>query len=343
MADELGEILFYQTEEGQSRIEVRLEDGTVWLTQTALLRLYQTTKQNVSLHIRNIFRDGELSSSRVVKDSLTTAADGKQYRTSYYNLDVVLAVGYRVRSHRGTQFRQWATKRLSEYLVKGFAMDDERLKRGGADDYFDELLERIRDIRASERLFYRKVLDIYATSVDYDPSAEASKRFFAAVQNKMHWAAHGHTAAEVVYERVDADQPHVGMTHIPASRPIRKADVTVAKNYLSEEEWSTLNLIVNAYLEFAELQARGRRPMYMADWITKLDEFLRISDREILDHAGRISAETEKARAEAEFTRYRELHDADARPVDVDFDRAVAKAKQIEAETKRRPPRSDIE
>jgi hypothetical protein len=254
----------------------------------------------------------------------------------HYNLSVILAIGYRVRSHRGTQFRQWATERLSEYLVKGFTMDDERLKRGDG-GYFDELLERIRDIRASERLFYQKVLDIYATSIDYDPNAAASQRFFATVQNKMHWAAHGHTAAEVIYERVDGDKPHVGMTHVRKDRAIRKSDVSVAKNYLSEDEWGTLRLIVNAYLDFAELQATAQRPMYMADWIGKLDQFLSLSDRDVLTHAGKITTGEAKTRAEAEYDRYKALHAADRKRVDADFERAITRAKQLAAEAKRKP------
>jgi len=334
MSEGRGEILLYPSEDGRTRVDVRVEDGSVWLSQRQLAELYQKDVRTISEHIRNIFDEGELQSGATIRNFRIVQIEGSREvarEVELYNLDVILAVGYRVKSARGTQFRQWATERLREYAIKGFTMDDERLKRGGTGDYFDELLDRIRDIRASERLFYQKVLDIYATSVDYEPNAEASKRFFAAVQNKMHWAAHGHTAAEVVYERVDAGQPNVGMTHVPTGRAIRKSDVVVAKNYLTEEEWDSLKLIVNAYLEFAELQAHGRRPMHMAGWIAKLDDFLRISDHEILDHAGKASAEAAKQRAEEEFSRYRTLHRMEPRPVDADFERAIVKASQIEA------------
>jgi hypothetical protein len=340
MSDEIGQVLLYQTEDGQSRIEVRFEDGTVWLSQAALGRLYQTTPQNITQHIRAIYAEGELDQAATCKSYLQVRIEGArdvERSVLHYNLQMILAIGYRVRSHRGTQFRQWATARLSEYLVKGFVLDDERLKSAGIDSYFDELLERIRDIRASERLFYQKVLDIYATSIDYDPRTEISERFFAAVQNKMHWAAHGHTAAEVVYHRVNADLPNAGMRHVPKDRAIRKRDVTIAKNYLDEEELKTLNQIVNAYLEFAELQAQNRRPMHMADWIAKLDDFLRLSDRELLTHNGTISAETAKIKAEAEYDRYRALHASDPRPVDADFERAINQINKLAAETKRKP------
>ena len=242
------EIILYQTEDGQTRVQVRLEQETVWLTQKLMAELFQTSVPNVSMHIRNVFAEGELKADSVVKEFLTTAADGKSYTTQHYNLDVIISVGYRVKSLRGTQFRIWATQRLREYIVKGFTMDDERLKQAGGGAYFDELLERIRDIRSSEKAFWRKVLDIYATSADYDPRAEASQFFFATVQNKMHWAAHGQTAAEVIAARADAAKPHMGLTTWPGSRP-RKPDVSVAKNYLNEKELSDLNLIVSLYLD----------------------------------------------------------------------------------------------
>jgi hypothetical protein len=261
-------------------------------------------------------------------------------RLRHYDLAAILAVGFRVRSHRGTQFRQWATARLGEYLVKGFTMDDERLKNPpgkGQTDYFDELLERIRDIRSSERRFYQKVLDIYATSIDYAPDANASHRFFAAVQNKMHWATHGHTAAEVIHERADADKPHMGLHSTRAGGVIRKEDVSVAKNYLTEDELQVLNRIVNLYIEFAELQALERRPMTMKDWIVKLDDFLKISGRELLDHAAKISAETAKAKAET-YGRYRALLDSRPHAVDVDFERTVKELKKL-PRPRRAPPR----
>jgi hypothetical protein len=260
----------------------------------------------------------------------------------HYNLDAVLAVGFRVRSHRGTQFRQWANGRLNEYLVKGFTMDDERLKNPpgkGQKDYFDEQLERIRDIRSSERRFYQKVLDIYATSVDYTPSTEMSQQFFATVQNKMHWAAHGQTAAEVIHARVDAQKPFMGLQTTRPGGIIRKEDVTIAKNYLDGEELGTLNRIVNAYIEFAELRALQRKVMTMRDWITKLDEFLKLSEHELLDHAGKISAEQAKMKAELEYERYRALLDSQPRAVDLDFDKAVTELKKLPRSKKPNPPK----
>jgi hypothetical protein len=320
-----GQLLIYS--DGALNLQVRLDGQTVWLTQAQMAELYQTSKQNVSLHIQNILDDKELPSESVVKEYLTTAADAKRYRVLHYSLDMILAVGYRVRSARGTQFRQWATQRLRELLVKGFTLDDERIKAGrtiGA-DYFDELLARIRDIRASERLFYQKITDIYATSIDYDQNAELTQLFFQTVQNKMHWAAHGHTAAEVVRARADAGKPNMGLTtwkNSPAG-PVRKGDVAIAKNYLTKEEMEALNLIVSAYLDFAELQARSRRPMHMADWITKLDDFLRLSERDILSHAGRISHQQAEDHAHAQYARYeqqqRELSQAETS----DFDEAA--------------------
>jgi hypothetical protein len=303
------EIILYQTEDQQTRIQVRLENETVWLTQAQMAQLFQTSVPNVSMHIRNILAEGELRAESVIKEFLTTAADGKNYRTSHYNLDVIIAVGYRVKSLRGTQFRIWATQRLREYIVKGFTLDDERLKQAGGGGYFEELLARIRDIRSSEKVFWRKVLDIYATSVDYNPKAEASLLFFRTVQNKMHWAAHGQTAAEVIAARADAGQPHMGLMSWTGRRP-RKEDVSIAKNYLAAEELDALNRIVSAYLEFAELQALQRKPMTMRNWIAKLDDFLRLSEREILTHAGKVAHELAVAKAEAEFARYRTLEDA---------------------------------
>ncbi|MBU4366688.1 MAG: virulence RhuM family protein [Verrucomicrobia bacterium] len=310
------EIILYQTEDNRTRIEVRLENETVWLTQAQMAELFQTTKQNVSLHIQNVFEERELREDSVVKEYLTTAVDGKNYQTGFYNLDVIISVGYRVKSHRGTQFRQWATQRLREYIVKGFTLDDERLKQGGTkNEYFDELLQRIREIRLAERNFYRKICDIYQTSVDYDPSAEMTQLFFQTVQNKMHWAVHGQTAAEVIHRRANAAQSHMGLTSWKGAKP-RKPDVAIAKNYLTEEELKKLSLIVTQYLDFAELRALERRPMTMRDWIAKLDAFLRAGDRDILKHAGNISAEEAKQTAELEFEKFdrqrRQLEDAQA-------------------------------
>ncbi|MDB5343551.1 MAG: hypothetical protein JWP89_1928 [Schlesneria sp.] len=281
------EMILYLTEDGRTRIQCRFENETIWLTQIQIAELFQTTVPNINQHLKAIYGEEELDESATIKSYLTVRSEGSRevFRdVLHYNLPAILAVGYRVRSHRGTQFRQWATARLSEYLVKGFAMDDERLKNPpgkGQKDYFDELLERIRDIRSSERRFYQKVLDIYSTSVDYSPKTKISQEFFATVQNKMHWAAHGHTAAEVIHQRVDASQPSMGLKSTRPGGVIRKDDVSVAKNYLDEDELQVLNRIVNAYLEFAELQAMNRQPMSMTDWIVQLDDFLKLSGREL--------------------------------------------------------------
>ncbi|MDZ4755659.1 MAG: virulence RhuM family protein [Phycisphaerae bacterium] len=297
------ELILYQTEDGRTRLECRFENDTLWLTQAQLAELFQSSVANINIHLKAIYAEGELNEAATVKSHLIVRAEGAR-RVSravlHYSLPVILAVGYRVRSHRGTQFRQWATARLSEYLVKGFTMDDERLKNPpgkGQADYFDELLERIRDIRSSERRSYQKVLDIYATSVDYAPDVKLSQQFVATVQNKMHWASHGHTAAEIIHERADASQPFMGLSTTRAGGTVRKEDVAVAKNYLTEDELQVLNRIVNLYIEYAELQALERKPMTMKDWITKLDEFLSVSGRELLDHSGKISADRAKTKA----------------------------------------------
>ncbi len=298
------ELIFYRTEDGRTRLEVRLENETVWLTQNQMADLFQTTKQNISQHIQNVFSEKELCEISVVKDSFTTAADGKIYQIKYYNLDVIISVGYRVKSLAGTQFRIWATQRLREYIVKGFTLDDERLKQGG-NPYFDELLARIRDIRAAEKNFYQKIRDIYSTSADYDERAEITQDFFAMAQNKLHWAIHGHTAAELVAERANAAKPNMGLMNWSSSR-VRKQDVHIAKNYLKEEEMSLLNLIVTQYLDFAEFQARTRKAIYMRDWVKKLDDFLRVNDREILQGFGKVSAQLAKEKADREYEKFHE-------------------------------------
>ena len=332
-----GQVLIYK--DAGLNLQVRLDGATVWLTQLQIAELFQTTKQNVSLHIQNILSEGELTVSATVKQYLTVQQEGSRQvrrQLDFYNLDMILAVGYRVRSPRGTQFRQWATARLSELLVKGFTIDDERIKAGRTlgQDYFDELLARIRDIRSSERLFYQKITDIYATSIDYDGNADLTQQFFKTVQNKMHWAAHGHTAAEIVRQRADASQLHMGLTtwkNAPAG-PVRKADVTVAKNYLQKEELEALNLIVSAYLDFAELQARGHRPMHMRDWIIKLDDFIRLSDREILTDAGRISHALAEEHAHSQFAQFEEQRrQLEASQPISDFDQTVEQIKKLEA------------
>ena len=340
------EIILYQTEDGRTRVQCRFENETLWLTQALIAELFQTTPQNVTLHLKAIFAEGELAEAATCKDFLQVRVEGSREVTRtlrHYRLEAILAVGYRVRSHRGTQFRQWATARLSEYLVKGFTMDDERLKNPpgkGQKDYFDELLERIRDIRSSERRFYQKVLDIYATSADYTPEAEASQQFFATVQNKMHWATHGRTAAEVIAERADAGKPCMGMLSTRPGGIIRKEDAGVAKNYLTEDELQVLNRIVNLSIEYAELQALERKPMTMRDWIVKLDEFLKISGRKLLDHAGRISAEQAKTKAEIVYAKYRALRDASPRAVDADFEKAATELKKLPRPKKPKPPKS---
>lgn len=328
-------LLIYQTADGLTKIDVRLQNETVWLTQGQMVELFQTTKQNISLHIANVFKEGELEEAAVVKEYLTTAADGKRYKTKYYNLDVIISVGYRVKSHRGTQFRIWATQKLKEYLIKGFTMDDERFKKAGGGNYFDELLARIRDIRSSEKVFWRKVLDIYATSIDYDPRTESSKQFFAIVQNKIHWAAHGHTAAEVILQRADASKSNMGLTSWTGNRPVL-SDTKFAKNYLSENEIDALNRIVTIYLDFAELQALNRKPMYMKDWIVKLDDFLKIADRDILTHAGTVSNEKAIEKARFEYEKYKDALAGELSLVEQHFITAVSKAKKIEAEKKKR-------
>ena len=301
----INEILMYQTEDGQTKIEVKMEDETVWLTQAQMVNLFQTTKQNISLHINNIFKEGELSENAVVKEYLTTASDEKKYRTKFYSLDVIISVGYRVKSHRGTQFRIWATQRLKEYIIKGFTMNDDLLKQAGGGNYFKELLARIRDIRSSEKVFWRQVLDIYATSIDYDPKAEITQTFFKTVQNKMHWAAHGQTAAEVIVNRADGMKENMGMTNFIGSKPTFE-EAKVAKNYLDEKELDVLNRIVSMYLDFAELQALNGKLMYMRDWAKKLDDFLRTSERDILTHSGMVSHAEALEKARHEYEIYRE-------------------------------------
>ena len=297
-----GEIIIYQTEDNITKIQVRLEDDTVWLSQSGLVELFQTTKQNISLHVNNIFNEGELLRNSVVKECLTTASDGKNYLTKYYNLEVIIAVGYRVKSNRGTQFRIWATERLREYIVKGFTMDDERLKdvRNIGKDYFDEMLERIRDIRSSEKRFYQKIRDIYKLAIDYNPKSEETLEFFKIVQNKLHFAISGRTAAEIIHERADATKKNMGLTSW-AGKKIRKADITIAKNYLNQDELQELNRIVTMYLDYAEDQAKRRNQIFMKDWRAKLDAFLKFNEREILDNPGKVSKEIAENLAMEQF------------------------------------------
>ena len=297
----LSQFIIYQSEDGQTKLDVRFIDETVWLSQALMAELFSTSKQNIGQHLKNIFSEQELSEDSVVKDFFTTAADGKQYRTKHYNLDAIISVGYRVQSHTATRFRQWATQRLREYIVKGFVLDDERLKNPDQPfDYFEELTRRIQDIRTSEKRFYQKITDIYATSVDYDPTLDDSISFFKTVQNKVHWAITGQTAAEIIHHRVNSDKANMGLSHWRGAK-VRKQDVVNAKNYLNEDELQALNNLIEQYLVFAEGQAMRRIAMSMSDWVTKLDGFLTLNDRDILNHAGRVSHQMAKQIAEQEI------------------------------------------
>lgn len=326
-----GEFLVYEAENGRVKLEVRLQDETVWLTQADMAELFQTTQQNVSQHVRNIYEEGELEPEATYKKFLSVRREGSrqvQRSLDFYNLDMIISVGYRVKSHVATRFRIWATQRLKEYIVKGFTIDDERLKNPDQPfDYFEELTRRIQDIRTSERRFYQKITDIYATAIDYDVTAQATKRFFATVQNKLHWAIHGQTAAEVIYQRADAGKDNMGLTSwkdAPSGK-IQRFDVVVAKNYLTESEMAQLSRLVNAYLDVAEDMAQRKIPMTMQDWETRLNRFIEATDREVLQDAGKVTAEIAKAHAESEFEKYRILQD---RLFESDFDRVL---KQIEA------------
>jgi len=302
------QILIYQTENGETKLDVRLEDETVWLPQKAMAELFQTTPQNITIHLKNIYEEGELEEDATCKDFLQVQTEGNrkvQRKQKFYNLDAIISVGYRIKSHIATKFRQWATRQLREYIVKEFVLDDERLKNPDLPfDYFEELLRRIQDIRTSEKRFYRKITDIYATSVDYDPTLDISIEFFKTVQNKMHWAITGQTAAEIIHKRVDSSKPNMGLTNWRGDKP-RKEDVTIAKNYLKENELLVLNNLVEQYLVFASGQAMRRIPMYMNDWITKLEGFLTLNDRDILNNAGKISHQMAKELAESEYEKYR--------------------------------------
>lgn len=313
-----GQFLLYQTPDGDSQIEVKLQNDTVWLSLDQMAELFQRNKSTISRHVKNVLEDGELEEKSVVAFFATTAADSKTYSVAYYNLDMIISVGYRVHSYRGVQFRIWATKVLKEYIVKGFAMNDDLLKRAGGGNYFDELLARIRDIRSSEKVFYRKVLEIYALSIDYDPRVEMTQKFFKTVQNKMHYSVHGHTAAEIIYERADAQKDFMGLTTWAGAMPT-KPEAEIAKNYLTHEEVKSLNRIVSLYLDFAEMQAEEHRPMYMKDWINILDDFLRISRKDILTHAGKVSAKLAKEKADKEYDKFKERAQNNLSPVEIHF------------------------
>jgi hypothetical protein len=329
------EIIIYQSEDGKTKIDVRIEDETVWLTQSQMVELFQTTKQNVSLHINNAFKEGELDKDSVVKEYLTTAADGKNYRTAFYNLDVIISVGYRVKSLRGTQFRRWALAILREYLVKGFSMNDDLLKKAGGGNYWRELLQRIRDIRASEKVFYRQVLDLYATSADYDPHSTESAEFFKIVQNKIHFAAHGHTAAEVVAQRANAELPFMGLTSFQGQRPT-KPEVGIAKNYLNEEEMDMLNRMVSTFFDNAELYAINHKLMYMKDWVVELDDFAQKFGKGILQDAGTITHKAAIEKAEAEYEKYRQKTMDELSPVEQSFIASIKNTqKKLESKVKK--------
>lgn len=326
-AQNQGEILIYQADDGDAKIDVRFVDETVWLSQAQLCELYQTSKSNISEHIKNIFEEGELEEISVVRKFRTTASDGKNYNVAHYNLDMIISLGYRVKSITATQFRRWATERLKEYMIKGFTMDDARLKELGGGDYWHELLERIRDIRSSEKVMYRQVLDLYATSVDYNPSSSESVAFFKMVQNKLHYAAHGHTASEVIYERADAEKPFMGLTTFDGDFPTLK-DVKIAKNYLSEDELKVLNNIVSGYFDFAEIQAMRHNPMHMSDYVEHLDGLLRATGEQLLEGAGTVSHTQAIEKARSEYQKYQVQN---LSPVEESYLQSI---KQIEKEAK---------
>lgn len=322
------ELIIYQTADGETKLDVRIEGDTVWLTQTDMMQLFQSSKANISEHIKHVFEEGELEEGSTVRNFRIVQSEGNRQiarEITHYNLDVIISVGYRVKSLRGTQFRIWATKRLNEYIVKGFTMNDELLKQAGGGKYFDELLERIRDIRSSEKVFWRKVLDIFSTSVDYAPK-EIPQHFFEMVQNKMHWAAHGHTASEIIMLRADASKLNMGMTVVSGNKP-KKSDTTIAKNYLSQEELEALNLLVSSFLDIAELQARRRRAMTMKDWVETLDSFLTMSRSAVLKDAGKITRELANKKAELEYEKYKQLTDDELSDIERHFVEELESAK----------------
>ena len=327
--ENLGEIIIYQTDDGLTKLDVKMENETVWLTQAQLVELYQSSKANVSEHIAHIFEEGELTKEAVVRKFRTTASDGKNYNVLYYNLDMIISLGYRINSATATRFRQWATQRLKEYIIKGFTIDDERLKGNGGGNYWKELLDRIRDIRSSEKVLYRQVLDLYATSVDYNPQSDESIQFFKIVQNKLHYAAHGHTAAEVIYERADAEKPFMGLTSFSGELPALK-DIGVSKNYLREDELKILNNLVSGYFDLAEINAIEHKPMYMSDYVEQLDSVLSSGKRELLSGAGRISHDQAMKKAKDEYRKYQEIT---LSPVEEEYLKSI---RGVEKEVKKR-------
>ena len=326
---EKSNILMYTTEDGVTKVEVTFDNDTVWLSLDQIADLFQRNKSTISRHIKNIFLEGELSRNSVVANFATTGSDGKRYHVDFYNLDVIISVGYRVKSLRGTQFRIWATNILKEYMIKGFALDDERLKNLGGGNYFDELLARIRDIRSSEKVFWRKVLEIYATSIDYNPKAESSVQFFKQVQNKMHWAAHKHIAAEVIYQRADADKDNMRLTTWSGKR-IKLSDVEVAKNYLDEKELDALNKIVTAYLDIAEVHALNQEPMYMKDWLETIDDYLRMTRRDILTTKGKVTHQQALEKAHLEYEKYKRNQEYILSPVECHFLESIGELDKLD-------------
>ncbi|MCB7092059.1 virulence RhuM family protein [Enterocloster bolteae] len=323
----------YTTEDGVTKVEVTFDNETVWLSLDQIAELFQRNKSTISRHIKNIFSEGELSRDSVVANFATTGADGKRYHVDFYNLDVIISVGYRVKSLRGTQFRIWATNVLKEYMKKGFALDDDRLKNLGGGNYFDELLARIRDIRSSEKVFWRKVLEIYATSIDYNPKAESSVLFFKQVQNKMHWAAHKHTAAEVIYQRADADKDNMGLTSW-SGNSIKRSDVEVAKNYLDEKELDALNKIVAAYLDIAEVHALNQEPMYMKDWLETIDDYLKMTRRDILNTKGKVTHQQALEKAHSEYEKYKKNQEYVLSPVECHFLESIEELDKLDGTSK---------
>ena len=322
-------LLMYTSEDGVTKIEVTMTGDTVWLSIDQMAELFGRDRSTIGKHVRNILSEGELLKSSVWANFAYTASDGKSYNVDFYNLDMILSVGYRVNSLRGTQFRIWATKILNEYIRKGFALDDERLKNLGGGNYFDELLARIRDIRSSEKVFWRKVLDIYATSIDYNPKAESSVEFFKQVQNKMHWAAHKHTAAEVIFQRADSEKANMGLTSW-SGKSIHQSDTEIAKNYLNETEIDALNKIVTAYLDIAEVRALNNEPMYMKDWLETIDDYLKMTRREILQTSGKISHSTAIEKAHEEYQKYQKRLEIEMSPVEKDFLLSIDELKKVE-------------
>ena len=326
-------LLMYTTEDGLTKIEATFVNDTVWLSLEQMAELFQRDRSVIGKHIRNIFKEGELKKESVWAKFAHTADDGKTYQVDYYNLDVIISVGYRVKSLRGTQFRIWATNILKEYMQKGFALDDDRLKRLGGGNYFDELLERIRDIRSSEKVFWRKVLEIYATSIDYDPRAESSILFFKQVQNKMHWAAHKHTAAEVIYQRADAEKEHMGLTSWQG-KSIKRTDVEVAKNYLNKNELDALNKIVTAYLDIAEVHALNHEPMYMKDWLETIDDYLKMTRRDILKTKGSVTHKQALEKAHVEYEKYKKSEENTLSSVEQHFLDSINELEGLEEDIK---------